>query len=144
MIKDSKGQVSLEYLLIFAISLIILIVFTLPLMENAMQTTLDVSDSLQVKSDLSKVSSAIMQVYGQGQGAKQTVKVNLNKPLVVNIKNNGISSKITLKDKSKKVIGVKCKSNLKTQSLSLKKGINVIVVEWPVGSENMGVYSKII
>ena len=42
MIKDNKGQISLEYLLIFAVSLIILIVFTLPLLQLGLENTMDV------------------------------------------------------------------------------------------------------
>ena len=63
MIKDNSGQVSLEYLLIFAISLIILVTFTLPLTELTIENTLDVSDTLDVKSDLSQLSQAICQVF---------------------------------------------------------------------------------
>ena len=79
MIKDNSGQVSLEYLLIFAISLIILVTFTLPLTELTIENTLDVSDTLDVKSDLSQLSQAICQVYGEGQGSKQTVTVQSSK-----------------------------------------------------------------
>jgi uncharacterized protein (UPF0333 family) len=59
---DSRGQVSLEYLLIFVVSLILLIAFTLPLAELTIGNTLDVSETLNVKSDLSKVSQAIEEV----------------------------------------------------------------------------------
>ena len=46
MIKDDVGQISLEYMLIFTISLIILIVFTLPLAELTIKDTFDISDSV--------------------------------------------------------------------------------------------------
>ena len=62
MIGDNHGQISLEYLLIFTVSLIILLIFTLSLAENSIKDTLDVSDSLDVKSDLSKIANAIKQV----------------------------------------------------------------------------------
>ena len=55
MIKDNNGQISLEYLLIFAISIAILIVFTLPLTEHVIVDAFDVSDSLDVKNDLEKI-----------------------------------------------------------------------------------------
>ena len=50
VIKDNRGQVSLEYILIFTISLIFLIVFTFPLVETTIGDTVDVSDSLKMKS----------------------------------------------------------------------------------------------
>ena len=93
---DDKGQVSFEYLLIFAISLIFLIVFTLPLTELTIGNTLDVSDTLNAKSDLSKISQAIEEVYGQGQGSKQTVHAVLSNDLKVNVENNYISCNLKL------------------------------------------------
>ena len=73
MIREDKGQIALEYLLIFAFSLMLLIVFTLPLTEIVIEDTFDVSDSLTVKSQLVEISQAIKQVYGEGQGSKHTV-----------------------------------------------------------------------
>ena len=139
---DSRGQVSLEYLLIFAVSLIILIAFTLPLLEESMNNTFDISDSIKTKSDLSQLSQAIKQVYGQGQGARITVSLDIDKPVKIDIDNNFISSKIKLKDNSYKDIKIPVKSKLKTDSFKLSKGKNNFVVEWPVNSEYMIIYKK--
>lgn len=139
---DDKGQVSLEYLLIFAVSFIILIAFTLPLLEESMSTTFDVSDSLKLKSDLSKLSQAIKEVYGQGQGSRCTVDLDINAPVKVNIADNYVSSKIMLKDKKYKEIKIPVKSKLKSTSFKLSKGKNTFVIEWPVDSENMIIYEK--
>ena len=59
MIKEDKGQVSLEYLLIFAVSIILLIAFTLPLAEIGLEKTLDVSNTMNAKGELSKLSNAV-------------------------------------------------------------------------------------
>ena len=138
MIKDNKGQVSLEYLLIFVVSLIILIVFTLPLIDYGMKTALDVGDSLKIKSDLSDIVSGIKTVYNEGQGSKQTVNIQSDKRITVNVANSYLSGS---SDYSSKSIRVPCKSNLESSSINIKKGNNVIVVEWPVGSENMQIYT---
>lgn len=140
MIKDNRGQVSLEYLLIFAISLIILIAFTMPLVNNSIKTTMDVSDSLKFKSDLSKIAAAINTVYDEGQGSKQTVDIYASQQVKVHISSDGLSCNLNLKDKSNKYIKVPCKSNLKSSSITLKKGKNSIVVEWPVESDVMFIY----
>lgn len=139
---DDKGQVSLEYLLIFAVSFIVLIAFTLPLLEGSMSTTFDVSDSLELKSDLSKLSQAIMQVYGQGQGSRIAVDLDINSPVKINIADNYVSSKIMLKNKQYKEIKIPVKSKLKSTSFKLSKGKNTFVIEWPVESENMIIYKK--
>lgn len=134
---DSKGQVALEYLLIFAISLILLTVFTLPLTEQTIENTLDVSDSLNVKSDLSKISQAVQEVYGQGQGSKQTVSVVPSKDLKVSVEDNHISCSFKLKDGQIKEEKEYFKSTLEESDIYLKKGENSVVVEWPDNSENM-------
>ena len=112
MIKENGGQISLEYMMIFTISLIILIVFTLPLAENSIKDTLDISDSLNVKSDLSKISNAIRQVYGEGQGSKQTIKIESKNRIKINIEDSYISTSFKLKSNSKKDIKNYVTSNI--------------------------------
>lgn len=142
MMPDKRGQISLEYLLIFTISLIILIVFTLPLSEMTIKNTLDISQTVDMKSDLSKLSQAIKQVYGQGQGSRQTVLINSPSYQKLNIGNNYISCNLKLKDNSNKLIKLNFESNLDKSTISLSKGDNVVVVEWPDGSKNMKIYKQ--
>lgn len=138
--REKRGQVSLEYLLIFSVSLMILIAFTLPLLKESMDNTFDVSDSIKTKSDLYKLVAAIKQVYGEGQGSKQTVKLHINKPIKISVANNHISSKIKLKNGDNKQIRINFKSTLKTDSFYLNKGENIFVIEWPIDNENMLIY----
>lgn len=142
MMKEDAGQVSMEYLLIFSISLIIMIAFTMPLLEQSMKNTFDVSESFKAKSDLSEIAHAIRQVYGQGQGAKHTVKIDVDIPVTIKLTNNYVSSKIKLKNGENKVIKINVKSKLKTDTLKLKKGIHTFVVEWPIDSKNMIIYQN--
>ena len=139
---DSRGQVSLEYLLIFAVSMILLIAFTLPLTELTIGNTLDVSDTLDAKSDLSKMSQAIEKVYGQGQGSKQRIDVVASKDLKVDIASDHISCNLKLKDGQNKPEKINFRSTLEKSSIYLKKGENSIIVEWPENSENMQIYVK--
>ena len=142
MIREDSGQVALEYLLIFAVSLILLIVFTLPLAETAIEDTFDVSDALTVKSQLSDISQAVRQVYGEGQGSKQTITIVSSKDLTLNIANTQISTNLKLKDGSNKNIKDSYKSTLGKSSIPIKKGVNTIIVEWSQGSKNMRIYKK--
>lgn len=143
MIKDNCGQVALEYILIFAISLILLIVFTLPLAEFTLGNTLDVSDTLNAKSDLSKIAQGIGEVYGQGQGSKQNIIVTSQKDFKITITNSYVSTNLNFKDGSTKNIKLNVKSNLEKSEISLNNGKNIIIVEWPVNSENMKIYTKL-
>ncbi|MBQ8017404.1 MAG: class III signal peptide-containing protein [Methanobrevibacter sp.] len=142
MMVDNKGQISLEYLLIFTISLILLIMFTLPLSQFAIENTLDVSDTLKIKSDLSKIAQAIEKVYGQGQGSKQTISIDSSKEFKITVADNYISSDINLKDSTKRNEKIYFKSSLKKSNLYIGKGVNSIIVEWPINSENMQIYVK--
>lgn len=141
MMLDDRGQVSLEYILIFAVSLIILIAFTMPFLNETMSDTFDVSDSLKTKVDLSKIADAIKQVYGEGEGSKQTVSIDVYKPVKIDVSNNQISSKIKLNNNLYKVEKINVHSKLKTGTFKLNKGKNSLVVEWPVGNENMILYA---
>lgn len=137
MIRDNGGQVALEYMLIFAVGLILLIVFTLPLLDSTISNTLDVSDTMNVKSDLSEISHAVMEVYGQGQGSRQSVDIDSSRDFKVNVGANYLSANIKLKDGSSKSEKVYFKSNLEKSSFYIEKGDNSIIVEWPEGCENM-------
>lgn len=139
---DSNGQVSLEYLLIFAVTFIILIVFTLPFLHESMDNTFDISDSIKAKSELSKLSQAIKKVYGQGQGSRISVDLDIDVPIKINIANNHISSKIKLKNNQYKEIKMPVKSKLKASSFKLSKGKNTVVIEWPLNSEYMTIYPR--
>ena len=137
---DNNAQISMEYLIIFAVGLIILIAFTLPLAQMGIEKTLDVSDSLNAKSELSKLSGAISQVYAQGQGSKQTMHLTLDEAITVKITNSYISTSFRLNDGETKSIKLNHNSNLGSGSLFLDKGENTVVVEWPVDRENMVIY----
>ena len=142
MMMDSRGQVSLEYLLILAISLILLLVFTLPLTELTVQGTMDVSDAMNMRADLSKLAHAIKTVYGQGQGSKQSVNIIIKQSVNLNIDKNHASCNLKLKGGSAKTVKESYNSNLKKTSIPLSKGSNTIIIEWPVGSYNMRIYKN--
>lgn len=142
MIREDKGQVSLEYLLIFAVSIILLIAFTLPLAQTAIENTMDVSNSLNVKSELSKLSDAITLVYSEGQGSKQTVYLTLDESVNVKISNSYLSCNYKLNDGKYKNFELDYNSNLDGGSIFLDRGENKIIVEWPVNDEKMIIYKK--
>ena len=143
MMGDDKGQVALEYILIFAISLILLIVFTLPLTEKSVENTLDVSDAIDAKSNMAKIAQVVMQVYGEGQGSRHSVSIISKKPIKIDIDDIHVSSNIKLNDGTYKLIKISCNSNLAKSSLYLINGENTVVAEWPRGSEKMEIYTKL-
>lgn len=142
MIKEDSGQISLEYILIFTISLIVLMLFTLPLAEESIENTMDVSDSLNAKYEISKISHAIKEVYGEGQGAMHSITVDSNKKIKITITDNYVYCNLKLKSNSNKPIKEYANSKIKKTSITLNKGENTLIVEWPIGSENMIIYMQ--
>lgn len=142
MMKDNRGQVSLEYLLIFSISMILVIAFTMPFLKESIDMTFDVSDTIKAKGDLNKLALAIKQVYGQGQGSKQTLNINVEKPVKINIADNYVSSSIKLKNGHNKIVKVNVKSKLKSTSFRLDEGRNTLEIEWVEDSEYMTISKR--
>lgn len=142
MIKEKSGQVALEYILIFAVSLMILMIFTLPLAEKSIEDAMDISDSLNAKSQMSEISNAIKEVYGEGQGSKHSANINLNKKIKITITDRYVFCNLKLKSNSNKQIKEYYNSNIKKTSIVLDKGENILVVEWPMNSENMIIYKQ--
>lgn len=142
MMKENSAQVSLEYILIFAISLMVLMLFTLPLAEESIRDTVDVSDSLNAKYELSKISQAVKEVYGEGQGSRHSFDVNFNKKTKITVTSDYVSCNLKLKDNSNKQIRECFNSKIKKTSITLDKGENRLTVEWPMDSRNMIIYKE--
>lgn len=80
MKKAKRGQVSLEFMLIFGIMLILLLysVNNVTFREGSTSTeTLRIQVSLEEKNLANAISNTISQVYAQGPGAKSTTYVRL-------------------------------------------------------------------
>lgn len=117
-------------------------IFTLPLADDSIKNTVDVSDSLNARYCMSNIAQAIKEVYGEGQGSKRTLDIDSDKQIRVSVSDSYISCSVKLKSNSNKQIKESFKSNLKKTSITLNEGKNAIIVEWPVGSENMLIYKK--
>ena len=142
MILDNKGQLSLEYLLIFSISLILLIVFTLPLVSLASETILDSTDVVLIKNDMNKIATGINQVYNEGEYSKRTVYIDVKEDIQLNINDNKITTDIHLRDNLIKHLEVSHLNSDLNILLNLYKGVNKIVIEWPENSTKIIVYCK--
>lgn len=142
MFKENNGQISIEYLFIFTISLIILTVFTIPLADLAIEKTTEISNTLNVKSQLYKIADGINQVYGEGKGAKQSINLELDEKVNINIYRNHISASVKFNDKSSKLIKVSHECGDISGSLQLNKGKHTIIIQWPEDMENVVISKK--
>lgn len=142
---DCKAQVSLEFLLIFFISLIILSVISIPLTYDTINTVNDIKSSTEVKNTLVELSNNVNIVYSSGYGSKKTISVNV--PSKMNIYYKSVNKKhylysyVILSDNTKKEVStqVPCKVSFNGKSsyyyTSLKKG-------WYYDTEIKWIYSS--
>jgi uncharacterized protein (UPF0333 family) len=103
---DKKGQIALEYLLLFFIVLIILSVISVPLLMENMELTTDMTTSVEVKSFLTEVGKNVKLMYSMEKDSKRTfsVYVPCNMTLYYNKYSNGhfLSTTIILSDTTRK------------------------------------------
>ena len=137
MFIEDKGQLSLEYLLIFSISLILLVLLTIPFSNMAIETVTDISDSINVKSEMIDLKNSINNVYSEGQLSKRTVYINVNKEVELNIKEGIIYCNLNLHNNKTKSIKVSILDSNLNSTLKLNKGENKIIITWLEGGESI-------
>ncbi len=96
---QSKGQISLEYLLVIFIMIIILTVITIPLVIDSLEKTNDITTVLKVKDSMVEVANAIKIVSSSPFGTKKTISVNI--PMDMKIFYNSVSDRNYIKSNIK-------------------------------------------
>lgn len=137
--EDEQGQLSLELILIFAISIIVLTIFTLPLSELAIGNTLEVSEVINTKSNLYEIANGINEVYSQGQGAKKTITINSDNSYLIKISPNSLTTTLTLENGDKKNLKVNHEYNNLNLIINIEKGKNRIIINWDENSDYLTV-----
>ncbi len=144
LVDEIKGQLSLEYLFIFILSIMLIISLILPLIGTEFDYTFDVTNSYQIKAELSQLANGINYVYATGSGSKRTIFLNMPEDIKLNIysqKNKGfIQAEIILSDNNTKEIIVETKKTNINSNLFLNKGFNKVVIQWSDNSSNIDIY----
>ena len=133
MIIDKKGQLSLEYVLSSMIVILIISLISVPILLTAMDYSNDIIDSINDKSELSKITDAIDFCYASGKGSKRIVYVDLNRNVDIRLYNDGnkgfASIDLNLSDNSKEITSSFDYNGL-NENIHLSKGFNKITVIW--------------
>ena len=133
MIIDKKGQLSLEYVLSSMIVILIISLISVPILLTAMDQSNDIIDSINAKSELSKITDAIDFCYASGKGSKRIVYVDLNRNVDIRLYNDGnkgfASIDLNLSDNSKEITSSFDYNGL-NENIHLSKGFNKITVIW--------------
>lgn len=134
---DNKGQLSVEVLFLFAISIVVLIVFTIPLGHLAISNTLDIVNVLNAEAEINQLANGVDMVYCQGAGAKRVETIELNKDLTVFVKPKYLSGDIVFGDGNIKRISENHKATNVFSNLYLSRGINKVLISWEEDSSNI-------
>ncbi len=105
---NEKGQIALEYLLLFFILLIILSSISIPYLYKSIEFTEDITTTVETKSLLTEIQKNVKLIYVLDVDSKRTISVYIPKDMVlyyseINGKNI-IYTTIKLHDDSKKRI----------------------------------------
>ncbi|WP_298536556.1 hypothetical protein [uncultured Methanobrevibacter sp.] len=129
----NKGQLSLEYVLSSMIVILIISLISIPILLTAIDFSNDIMDSINSKSELSKITDAIDFCYASGKGSKRTVLVDFNRNVDIRIYNdgkNGLASiNLNLSGNSEEITSNFDYNGL-NENIHLSKGFNRIAVKW--------------
>lgn len=133
MIIDNKGQLSLEYVLSSMIAILIITLISIPVLLTAMDYSNDIIDSINSKSELSKITDAIDFCYTSGKGSKRIVMVDFNRDVDIRFYNDGkkgfATISLNLSDNAKEITNTFDYNGL-NENIHLQKGFNRIAVKW--------------
>ena len=133
VILGNKGQLSLEYILSSMIVILIISLISVPILLAAMDFSNDIIDSINAKSELSKITDAIDFCYGSGKGSKRIVLVDFNRDVDIRLYNDGkmgfASISLNLSDNAKELTNSFDYNGL-NENIHLQKGFNRIAVKW--------------
>ncbi|MDR2623354.1 MAG: hypothetical protein LBC39_02105 [Methanobrevibacter sp.] len=139
MIEDSKGQLSLEYLLIVLIGILVLIAITLPTLEFGIDNSMDMINILKIKSESVKITEAMNNIYYNGVGSKRTITVDIPKDTILHFNSKNAYFDYLLSDGDIKRVYLNCDHDL-TNTVLLSKGVNKIVVEWSIDGDKIEIH----
>ena len=129
----NKGQLSLEYVLSSMIVILIISLISVPILLTAIDYSNDILDSINSKTELSKITDAIDFCYASGKGSRRIVLVDFNRNVDVRLYNDGkngfASINLNLSDNSKEITSYFDYNGL-NENIHLSKGYNRIAVKW--------------
>ena len=118
---NNKGQLSLEYLFIFMITLILFSIISLPTFTESIENTNDIINVVKTENTLNELSSEVKYIYYSDIGTKKVkdVYIPVNMKLEYKLKSSKhyLYTKVKLNDNKTKEIYVEvpCKVTFKNK-----------------------------
>lgn len=133
----NKGQLSLEYVLSSMIVILIISLISIPILLTAIDFSNDIMDSINSKSELSKITDAIDFCYASGKGSKRVVMLDFNRNVDIRLYNDGKNGLATINlnlSGNSEEITSNFDYNGLNENIHLSKGFNRIAVKWDENS----------
>lgn len=136
---DSRGQLSAEFILLFAVVLIIISAVTIPLLSSSLTASTNVTNVADTKSAVVEIANAINIVYANGPGAKRTLDVYLPQSVTLtSVKNTTTNQTLLgvnlngLGDPDTKYVNttINYPDTITGLPLNLNKGSQRVIVYW--------------
>ena len=131
---DNKGQLSLEYILSAMMVILLITLLSVPILSLTIDYSNDVTDSINAKNELSKITDAIDFCYNCGKGSKKMVLLNFNKDSSIRFAGDGEEGHaymdLELSDGKSKKISSDFEYNHLNTNMQFYKGFNKLLVEW--------------
>ncbi|MGC9516098.1 MAG: class III signal peptide-containing protein [Methanomicrobiales archaeon] len=133
---DSRGQVSVEYLLILLVILIVLGSVTIPLIGSSIEASTDVSTVSDAKAAVDSIANAANVVYSNGPESKRTLDVYIPQNTNLVTSGNTVGMNITYSDGTKFVNSTTYYA-LNNQTTALNSQWYRVTVTWPQGTNSI-------
>ena len=135
---DSRGQVSVEYLLLLLVILIVLGSVTIPLIGSSIEASTDVSSVSDAKTAVESIANAADVVYSNGPGSVRTVNVYIPQNTNLVTRGNNIGMNITYSQGTKFVNSTTYYA-FNNASTPVTKRWYRVTARWVVGTNNIGI-----
>ena len=116
------------------ISILLITLISIPILGLSIDYSFDVVDSLNAKSELSKITEGIDFCYNSGKGSKKIILVDLDNDLEIRLLNNGSKglavADLDLSNNDTEQIYRSFDCPLLNENIRLSKGFNKILIEW--------------
>jgi uncharacterized protein (UPF0333 family) len=129
---DSRGQVSVEYLLMFLVVIIVFSTITIPLISNSLSSSNNISIASDASIAVDTIASAVDVVYNNGPMAKRTISVYI--PVNTTLITGNTTIKLNTASFIGKNISTNTSFNIENKTVSLSQKWYTIVVYYPIGS----------
>lgn len=127
---DSKGQLSVEYLLLLVVIFVVFGAMITYLIGPSIDSANDISDVSAASNAINDIANAGNLVYSNGPGSKRTVQVYIPNNVAIGLNEKGVSANITLSNGTIKTINAPTYGKMQNNVYNVT-GYHRVTILWP-------------